>query len=954
MRSFRKRKNLLACIGLAVFFLIQNHRMKAQVLELQNLPASTKWRQMNTDNFQVIFPEGFESEANRTMNILEAVKEPASKSLYKKVKKYSVILQNKQGFSNGFVGIAPRRSEFFTIYSQDYNFVGNSDWIELLAVHEYRHMVQFSKTYSTGFNKLNYWLFGEYGLGAWSGLAAPSWFWEGDAVGIETSMTASGRGRLPWFSLAYKTNLLEKGAFNYSKQSLRSFKDFVPNHYRTGYFMTTYLKSKHGVDVWDKIIHRSFQTPFIPFAFSNAIKKVTGKNLRQTYEEMTDELKDLYSEQVLNIKVENRQIVNKRNNQVYTNYFYPTQTSDGKVIVLKSGFSDIPTFVSIDEKGDEKTVFTPGIFNDPGLLSMRSDKMVWVEFEFDTRWSKQSYSVIKFYDLISKTQKILSHKSRYTSVALSPDGKLIAAIHNSENNKHTIHLINASDGSLVKAFENVENAFYSMPSFSNDGKNLVTLKLIDRVKSIVIKDLDSNNEEMLISSETENFGHPVFYEDYVFYNSAANGIDNIYALKRTSKEVFQITHVKYGSYNPSISKDGKTMYYNTFSKDGMDVAQAPIDISNWKPLAQVENLNFNYQASMVEEEGISDVLKNRTNKVYETKKYNQLKSLIRPFAWGLTSVVEDNYTLGISSTDVLNTTSISAGVIFNSNERNTRRFINISYQGFYPILDFLMINGTRTTKEIIDDQIQTFDWNERSVLAGVRVPILLTNSKYLRKINLRARIRSTKISDFDNPVPGRFEQQNGALRALEYQFQFIRRLRTSKYDINSKWGQTLAVNYKHTPIGGAYTSNQFAIQSNLYFPGIAKHHSIHLRGSFQYEDRKNYRFSSPVTFTRGFGYTSFETYSNIALNYAFPLFYPDIHIGPLLNIQRVYANVFHDFGRGVQDDSPDFDFKSYGAEVSFNFNIMRFLPLLDVGIRYSYLPDFNDTVVQVIIGSVTF
>jgi hypothetical protein len=928
----------------------------AQLLELQNLPASTKWKQINTDYFQIIFPAGFEMEANRTANIMESIRVPASQSLYNKPRKFSIVLQNRQGFSNGFVTIGPLRSEFFTISPQDYNSLGNVDWLEHLAVHEYRHMVQFSKAYSTVFNKLNYWLFGEYGLGAWASLAAPSWFWEGDAVGMETSMTATGRGRTPNFSMAYKANLVEKGAFNYSKQHLKSFKEFVPNHYVTGYFMTTHLKRKEGVDVWDKVIKRSFGLPFIPFAFSNAIKKETGKNLRQTYAQMSHELKNLYTNQVSNIPKSANALINKREGKTYTNYFYPAEIESGGIVVLKEGFSDISTFVAIDKAGNENEVFIPGIVNDPGMLSIKSDKILWTEYEFDKRWSKQSYSVIKSYDINSKEYKVLTSKSRYTSAALSPDGKLVVAIHNSVNNDNEIHLLDSNDGSLMKAFPNPNNTFYSMPTFSQDGKQLVLLKFENGAKSMIIKDNETGNEEIIVSSELENYGHPVWYKDFILYNSAFNGIDNIYAINMDTKAIYQITNVKFGAFNPSVSNDGDFLYYNSYSVNGMDVLKMPILPESWRPIQEVENLNFKYESPMVEGEGISDVLANRIDSIFEIQKYSQLKTTIKPFSWGLVSApIRNSYTLGISSKNILNTTAISAGIIVNANEQTTLKFASISYQGLYPILDLFAYDGKRSTNEHLDDgSIQNFDWNETSVLAGVRVPLILTNSRFLRKISLRARVRATNITNYNNPKAGIYEHQNGTLKALEYQFQFVSLLKRSKLDINSRLGHTINLDYKHAPLGGDYGSNLFAAQSNVYFPGFFKHHSIRLRGSYQYEDKQNYRFSSPVTFTRGTGYIAFDTYTNVSINYALPLVYPDIHIGPLFNLQRVYANMFYDHGFGKSSGFQDLIINSYGAEVSANFNVMRFLPLLNLGVRYSYLPDFNDTTIQIIIGGVSF
>src|SRR5690606_34812175 len=121
--------------------------------------------------------------------------------------------------------------------------------------------------------------------------AAPPWFWEGDAVATETALTPSGRGKIPYFGLLMKTNLLEGRKFNYHKQSLGSFRHQIPNEYVLGYYMVNYLRRRtNDPEIWGKITARSWSVPFIPFAFSNAIKKETGMYVTDLYNEMADTL----------------------------------------------------------------------------------------------------------------------------------------------------------------------------------------------------------------------------------------------------------------------------------------------------------------------------------------------------------------------------------------------------------------------------------------------------------------------------------------------------------------------------------------------------------------------------------------------------------------------------------------------------------------------------------------
>lgn len=940
-----------------LLYLVPMTNIIGQSIELETLPATTKWSQIKSNNFNIIFPNGFEKEANRTANILETIHTPASQSLGVKPRKFSVILQNQNAIANGFVTIGPRRSEFFTTSTQDYKFLGNTDWLEFLAVHEFRHMVQFEKAYQTPINKLMYWAFGEYGLGFASAIAAPNWFWEGDAVGVETSFTKTGRGRTPNFELQFKTNLLEKGGFNYSKQHLGSFRDFVPNHYRTGYFMTTHFKRKYGVDIWDKIISRSFSFPYIPFVFSNAIKKETGKNLSENYADMLGEMRERYKRQIESLATDSFTRLNVRKDRVYTDYHYPHQDKNGHIIVLKSGFSHTDQFVKIDEKGNENELFTTGIMNDPGFLSIGDDKIVWTEFEFDPRWLKKTYSVIKSYDISTNAFRKITRKSKYVSAAVSHDGKLIAAVENSTENKYSIHILDFHTGDIIKKFTNEDNDYYSMPSFSQDTKSLVLLKSTKDKKNIVLKDMDSGDEETILSSELENLGHPVLAGDYLYYNSPVNGIANIYACKMDSKEIYQVTRSKYGAYNPSLSSDGNLLLYNEFTKDGMDAVSMVIDPESWTPVSQVQDRNIKFAEPMVQAEGHSHVLDHQQKKNYEISPYKKLKHTIRPHSWGLSAIPTNNsMILGLNSQDILSTTTISAGLRFDSDEGNWLKFGSISYQGLYPIIDLSIVDGTRSSSFVVNGTSQKFNWEETSIEAGLRIPLVLTNSKYLRKLTLSSSSTFTSVSGYDVPEERIVIDQpgNGNLKSLEHGIRFNNMLRRSKLDLHSRFGQSLAVHYFHTPLGGDYRGSLFAAEANLFFPGIARHHSIRARGSFQHENSQNYFFDSPITFTRGFGYFPFRDFTNYSLNYKLPLWYPDIQVGPLLNIQRIYVNGFLDRGLGSTQNQPDFNLNSYGAEMSFNFNLMRFSLLFDMGIRYTYMPDFNDNRVELIIGGVSF
>jgi len=163
-------------------------------------------------------------------------------SIGERAGKISIFLQNQDTRSNGFVSVAPFRSELF-ITSPQFNFTGTADFLDILTIHEYRHVQQFLNA-RRGFTGLVAKVFGQIGWATISRLALPQWYWEGDAIVMETALTDAGRGRMPDFTRQYWALALNDRFYNYEKASAGSFKDFVPDPWHHGYFMVKHLRTK--------------------------------------------------------------------------------------------------------------------------------------------------------------------------------------------------------------------------------------------------------------------------------------------------------------------------------------------------------------------------------------------------------------------------------------------------------------------------------------------------------------------------------------------------------------------------------------------------------------------------------------------------------------------------------------------------------------------------------------
>lgn len=968
---------------------------------LENNPASLRWEQINTDHFLILFPQGFDTQGQRMANTLERIRSAESKTLGSEPKRLSVILQNQSSVSNGFVSILPRRSEFFTMPPQDYNFIGTNDWLDLLAAHEFRHVVQYQHA-TRGFNKVMYYVFGPTTLAGFAQAAVPQWFWEGDAVVTETALTPSGRGRIPNFSLVFKTNILEGRTFNYHKQYLRSYKHQIPNHYVLGFYMVSHLRRKSGYpDIWGEVTARAWSVPFIPFAFSNAIHKKTGKYVTELFEDMAADLKKEWQTEVDQLTLTPYQNILQRESKAYTDYSYPQLISEDSLLVMKRGIGDIDQFVVIGRNGGEHRIFTPGFVNDAGMLSVANNRIVWSEYGYDPRWGVRNYSVIKLYNLASKYKKVIGgRKSRLSGAALSPDGATVVAVESGNDYKVNLQLFDVARGKKIKTFPNPENVFLSMPRWSADGTSIVFIKTDKEGKRISTVNVANGASGDILALGHENAGHPVLFGNYIFFNSPITGIDNIFAYDMEKQIRYQVTSSKYGAYNPAVSANGNTIYYNEQTRNGLDVVKIPFEPTGWKPFSGPAGSSMTrLYGAMVKQEGSPHLFDSIPQKTYPVSHYSKLKGIFNPYSWGA-YVSNDlaQINIGIASRDILSTTSLSAGYMYDINEGTSSWFGGLSYQGWYPILDLSVRTGGRENDERYRGHDLEFSWRETSAEGGIRIPFNFTASKYATRLSIGDAIGFTRTTDFRNVItrngtvvydgPGRtapafdslqyiYKDQlnNGNLVFNHFTLSFSNLLKRSQRDFLSRWGQTLNVNFYSTPFGGDFKARLFAAQTSLYFPGFFKHHALYGRvgyqESYQGIETNTYIFRNMIAKPRGHSYPADETFFSLSANYALPLWYPDIALGPVLNIQRVKANFFFDYGEGTgnifyyKPGSPFVylsetgdTYRSIGVETTFDFNIMRFLPKFELGFRTTYRFEnrYNNSgvVFEVVIGNIAF
>ena len=183
--------------------------MNASAQIFGGTPPSVRWKSMHTVPANIIYPEGLEAEARQVAFLVSGLSHTTLSTIGNKQKPVNIVFHNLTTISNGYVQLAPFRSEFQLTPAQNSFDLGSIPWNQTLAIHEYRHVQQYNN-FCVGISKLFYILSGQDGLAFANNLSVPNWFWEGDAVYQETLVSQQGRGRLPLFLTGFEALWLSR------------------------------------------------------------------------------------------------------------------------------------------------------------------------------------------------------------------------------------------------------------------------------------------------------------------------------------------------------------------------------------------------------------------------------------------------------------------------------------------------------------------------------------------------------------------------------------------------------------------------------------------------------------------------------------------------------------------------------------------------------------------------
>lgn len=897
-------------------------------------PSSMKWKYVENDKVKVIFPENNQAEAIRIADLITYVNKNATVSVGNKSKKLDILLNTNNAQGNGYVALAPYRSEFYATGFQDFNDLGSMDWLDTLAIHEYRHALQFNNA-NRGFTKFLYLLQGQSGWSLGANFSIPDWYFEGDAVLAETVLSGAGRGRTPSFFDEQRALLLSDKKYTYLQARNGSFKKLLPNHYPLGYAILNYGRNHFGPEMWPKVLADAGRYRTILYPFAGALRRHTKIGVNKMYRLAYQEMKANWENELKSIELTPTTPITTLPKRTVTNYTFPHWLEDGSILCIKNSFKQISALYQI--KDGKQHYIAPIGNGTEGYLGVNNNKVAWTEMRKDARRDAVIYNVIMSYDLQTGHRTQVTKKSKFFSPQFSSTGDRIVAVKADENINNEICIISPNNGSIVSTIPNPENDFISYPKWTNDDASIVYLA--KRKSKIAL--LKYNLASKQTTELTPWTAHPIsglsISDKRVIFGASFSGINNIYAVNLNGdKQITQLSSVRIGATLPAISKDEKKLAMVEMTAMGRQLTQLDVkSIGNTKLTEPVNMYRFHVKTTEIEH----DIQSQSMGNSYQVKNYTGLLKGVKLHSWNFGSSDGRNINIGVQLGNILNDFTGLVAAQYNYNEKTVRVSGGFDYGRFFLPLSFRASTGDRANAVFLNsNSLGTLSYKQNDINVGLSVPLSWMKGNYTTNFSLSSTFSNISTSEYkiqDTPI-----NHGLNFNALQFGLNFSNVRRKARQNLVNKWSQSVSLSYQKS-ITTATSAERLMGSAGFTTPGFGKNHGLEIafRGKKELLNN-NYLFEDQFLHARGYAAAPGDLETVVSTTYSLPLFNIDRGLAGIFFINRVRANVFYDYGN-IERKFINFKTtqRSYGGEVIFDIKLLNTLGPLGFGLRNSFLLD---------------
>lgn len=937
--------NILAMKLLTTFtlFLLSTYSF-AQSLTLSQSSPSIEWERIHNEFVDVIYPVSMRSESIYIANLIEHYSSDVGATFnIKKPLLFTLIVRPEVADPNGFVALGPRRSEWFA--SSNYStFVGSSEWYQTLAIHEYRHVMQFDYL-DRGLINIADYLFGDFGKMLGFFLGVPSWYMEGDAVWAETKYTDAGRGRSPIFLARLKAILLSGEIPTYDEFLNGTYNTYLPNHYVYGYILVSNATKRFGEDFWTKVMAKVASIPH-PYRIYSAFESVAKVSFEDFYQQTMSELQAAWA-------VDKNSKVDKVD---YRENLYPFAIGDS-LYYLRSSLDNYTQLIKRSGGRTETLVQIPFIGSIQQFHAAGTSAL-YTEFHPDARYAYKGSSVVYRIDLKTGKRHKLVEDDRLYAPRLNHEGDHFVAVNFTNDQKWVLNEYDIEGRAKRRVV--IQDHKFSEAAYVTADQVVAILSDPRGYKQIALVNLNNSQVSTLLAPSRNNI-HALSTDKLgnILFEAQYKGIVEIFKFDRSGL-LSKCSNSSIASLSPS--SDGKAIYYSEIDSYGSHIAKS--SLSKCRQIEKSELTHFNYlgpnPSDNYSQFPIKVLEKQRelysaNREKYIPESYGDIdKRLFIPHSWSF--VGGRGFQIGVTTDNYLGTMGINAAFGVDSEESENFGNFRLDYKRFYPI--FSLHAELRERHVDIYSFANDLEWNEKLAGLEVTLPYLAKSGHYNSKHALSIGASYLDASEYNEtninrPGPDRFFY----IYSASASFSLFKDL--TYRSIIAPWGFKLEGRYDdaHNPHIGAYSGSRLYAGAKAQTPGLFNHDGLFV--TFDYEKQRDSRTAYQFTpwkadvlgyvFSRGYDYEAVAEYRKLTGNYIFPMAYPDLNIWGLYYLRRVFGTLFFDHTE-TKSQYHNQSMDSYGAQVELESKFFRVLPI-NWGGRYIHRTRDGKNIAEFYLGT---
>ncbi len=929
---------LLAAVSLGPLFL------HAQYYDQGRSATNIRWKQSWAAPGKIVYPDYYQRWADRIGLYLDTLTPHIGYGFSQPPLRLPIVLYTENMQSNGLVLWAPKRMELLTIPDQK---TYAEPWLKQLTAHEYRHAVQYGNLYQ-GFMKPLGWFIGQHS-GLISSALLPLWFLEGDATMAETQFSEFGRALQPSFTIEYRAYLTEgtPRKFRVDKWFCGSYVHFLPDHYQLGYQLTAYSREKYGDDMWDPVAKWVSKYPYsiltTHFSLEKYYKTSTNKLFRETFAELETLWKSMP-------QTPNSGTLIPTRITSYTTYDSPMPLNDSTLLAFKRDLDRPNRLVAVDLRtARERMLAGTGTISTPPVLS--DSTVWWTEFRNDLFWDRRVFSKVCSYDLRTGRRAVVRERRNALYATPLPGGSL-ATVGYDYSGHYTLEFSGRPTIDLPDSLSVHGMAYDELTG------TLALLGLSDRGMAFYKADTLSGALSPLTVPNRSSVYNLRAGDGRLSYNSIQSGKDEVHLYDLRQGREYRLTDSRYGSFSPSAPSEKPELYFTTYTREGYRLARQEIKADSLHPVPYarlpLDVVNPSRRRwglrplDSVATPEIPDSLPGRKpfrKGGHLVNMHSWLPASINPYEIAQENQIEINLGATVMSQNLLSNTDgyLSYGYSHRSGHMAGAR---IDYGGLPPKfeieVDFhqkgQLLYGWTPETGVPEPALGHYVEAQGNIL----LPMQLSSGYHLRALTPHIELNYLNAKVYS---PERKTFTTGLVR-MAWALDFADQVRMGYRDFLPRWGYLFQGSGALAPLRSDF-GTVYTLYGKAYLPGVARHHSLMLRGALQTQNQDIYNFYSKKLYPRGCDYNAYAAtrYASWSVDYQLPLCYPDWGITSIFYLNRIRLNAYYDRARyrGLVNmntgDAPMHTAFSYGGEITFDMRVLR-MPVNDTSIGvYVYKPN---------------